>query len=497
MKTLLLFLVGIVSLQTIAQDGSMDTTFGDEGVVITDFDGNIDLGWAVVQQDDDKLIVAGTTSPDNGNSFYPYLVRYMPDGALDPDFGVDGKLIADYTEGYSDSMDLFIDGFQNIIIAGIFIEEQSYRYKVARYDSAGILDSSFGINGVLTVPTGYGSKMVLLLDNSFLFLKFKNSAEMSFYHYLENGTLNTDFGVEGIATSAFDGGIFRLMEMKIDGEGNILVLGTRNIVLAADIILMKFQSDGYLNTSFGNNGIATKTIDAMNPMNSSSAGFDFTNDGKIMVAGSSGACLNENHSIRQPFFLKYNSNGLPDTTFGDNGTVLLPISGFEISQLLIQANQKMVVTGHVQDCFEGSHYMIERYYSDGNLDYSFGGGPSIEFDYSKSIFQDDGKIVGVGSTPWFTGNEDIVLFRQNNDPLSILQFQSQRIMVYPNPSQGIFNVERNFNLEKEAYQITDVTGKTIAKGELDDKQTQIDLTSIQSGVYFLKTSNGVFRLMKN
>lgn len=497
MKTLLLFLAMLVSVFSVAQDGGMDTSFGNEGVVITDIDDSTDLGLAVVQQDDGKLVISGITSSDNGNSFLPYVVRYLPDGSLDNSFGDGGTLIGDFAEGYTHAMNVFIDELQNIIVAGIFIESQAYHYKVARYDANGFLDTSFGTNGLFTVPSGYESKMTMLSDDSFLFVKFKNNDEISVFHYLENGTLNLDFGVNGIATSAFTGGQFKLEGVKADANGNIFVLGRRDITLAADIILMQFQPDGYLNTSFGNNGMAIKTIDAMNPMNSSSAGFDFTDDGKIVIAGSSGACLNESHSIRQPFFLKYESDGLPDNSFGVNGTVLLPISNFEISQLLIQTNQKMMAVGHAQDCFEGSSYIIRRYYLDGNIDYSFSGGAPMELEYSTSIFQNDGKIVSIGSTPWYTGNEDIVVFRLNNNPLSVPQFEDQVVKVYPNPSKGIFTVEREFPLANNSYQITDVVGKIIANGELYNQQTQIDLSSFQSGMYFLKTGNEVIRLLRN
>jgi hypothetical protein len=123
-------------------------------------------------------------------------------------------------------------------------------------------------------------------------------------------------------------------------------------------------------------------------------------------------------------------------------------------------------------------------------------GGGFEFDYSKSILQEDGKIISLGTTFWYNGIEDIVLLRHNNNPLSVPEFEINKITIYPNPSNGIFTIEHKF-FEPTAYQITDITGKMIGKGELVKKQTQIDLSSAQSGVYFLKTSSGVFRLLKD
>jgi hypothetical protein len=60
----------------------------------------------------------------------------------------------------------------------------------------------------------------------------------------------------------------------------------------------------------------------------------------------------------------------------------------------------------------------------------------------------------------------------------------------------MFTIERGFS-EMDTYQITDITGKIISQGELAEKQTQINFSAAQSGVYFLKTSHGIFRLLKN
>src|SRR5690606_21107450 len=92
---------------------------------------------------------------------------------------------------------------------------------------------------------------------------------------------------------------------------------------------------------------------------------------------------------------------------------------------------------------------------------------------------------------------NLVLFRYNNDALETEEFFQTKFSVYPNPFSGIFNVVRASNSENDSYDIFDIMGKIIGKGQLIDTETQIDLSSAQSGVYFLKTNNGVFRLLKN
>jgi uncharacterized delta-60 repeat protein len=493
MKTLLLFLVGIASLVSVAQDGSLDTSFGDGGVVLTDFSNSQDFGEAVVQQADGTLVVAGVKRLSNGDNNV-ILVRYLTDGSIDTSFGTGGVVTADYGVGFYGFAFLFVDNQDRIVAAGSKNDGSNTFFIVARYLNDGQLDTTFGTDGTVAIPGTF--EMMLLSDGSFLLVRFSASDKVSVSHYLSDGALDISFGVNGSALSTFSGETIQIREIKGDALGNIFLLGTRDNNANTDIFLMKFNPDGYLDPNFGTNGMATKNIDALNPMNFSSASLDFTNDNKIVIAGSCGACLDLFEPVIQPFFLRYNFDGSPDSTFGSDGTILLPISGFVSSGLIVQENQRMLVSGSSVDCFEGSMYVIYRYFPGGTLDNSFSAVSPIEFYNSKTIAQEDGKIVTVGYTFWYNGEEEIVLLRHNNNPLSVPEFETNKLIIYPNPSNGMFTIERGFS-EMDTYQITDITGKIISQGELAEKQTQIDFSAAQSGVYFLKTSNEIFRLLKN
>ncbi|QQX77723.1 MULTISPECIES: T9SS type A sorting domain-containing protein [Aequorivita] len=493
MKALLLFLAGILCFVSYAQDGSLDISFGDGGIVVMDIENSHDMGWYLAQQADGKIIVSGATSPDT-NNFYSILVRYLPDGTLDTSFGTNGVVTQDYVSWYGDQGFLSIDNTGNIITAGVVYQNSNTYFIIARYLENGQLDYSFGTDGIVSFQGVYN--IILLSDGSFLLLLFTASDEISISHYLNDGTLDVLFGTNGTAVSTFSGESFRIRETKVDGQENIFLLGTRDNNANSDIILMKFQPSGYLDSNFGNNGVVTKNIDALNPMNFSSASLDFTPDGKPVIAGSCGACVDLFEPVMQPFFIRYLNDGSPDSSFGNNGTILLPVSGFSISQLFVQENQSMIVSGRLLDCFEGSIYVVNRYFEGGFIDNSFNGA-SLEFDYYQTILQQDGKILSVGNTYWYDGQEDIVLLRHNNNPLSVPEFQNQIATIYPNPSNGIFTLNYELFSEKIPYQISDITGKVIATGELTEKQSQLDLSSAQNGVYFLKTNNRVFKLLKD
>ncbi|MBT0607032.1 T9SS type A sorting domain-containing protein [Aequorivita echinoideorum] len=492
MKTLLLFLAGIFSIVTFSQDGGLDTSFGDGEIVITDLNNSQDLVFNVAEQADQKIIVSGVTMQSNQN-YYPYLVRFMPDGTLDTAFGLNG-LVLKNDVGFYDFSYLFIDDSQRIIAAGP--KNQSSTFVIAKYLDSGNLDTTFADNGIKTIPDGNYVAMNLMDDGSFLLLKFSANNTITLNHYLSNGVLDLNFGNNGAAISTFSGDSFQGVEIKTDADNNIYFLGKRDNNANSDIILMKFNADGYLDNNFGTNGMAIKNIDALNPMNFSTASLDFTNDNKILIAGSCGACIDLFEPVMQPYFIRYQNDGQPDSSFGNNGTVLLPISSFSITQVIIQENQRILVAGKLLDCFEGSIYKIERYFPGGTSDYSFLGA-SLEFDNYKTILQEEGNIVSAGNTYWYNGVEDVILVRHNNNPLSLPEFENQDISIFPNPSTGIFTVEKINFAEKQTYQIIDITGKIIESGEFSDLQSKIDLSNAQSGLYFMTTSIGTFRLIKN
>lgn len=492
MKTLLLFLAGLVSFVSFAQDGILDTSFGIDGVVITDLENDQDFGSAIVEQADQKLVVAGSTNI--GGDFFPLLLRYMPNGTLDTTFGTDGKVIATFLENSSGFGFLLLTDDQKLLSAINTFEGGTETFIITRYSDTGILDSTFGINGIVSIPDIVVSKMMLLADGSVLLFS-KTSSEVTFTHYFADGSLDLNFGIDGYATSAFSGGFFSTRGLKRDSQNNLYILATRDNNASSDVILMKFLPNGYFDTSFGIDGVVIKTFTAQNQFDNISAGFDFTNDEKVVIAGSYGGCIDIGEPALQTYFLRYLNNGMPDNSFGNNGTVLNPVSSFHISQLIVQDNQRLLVSGSIPDCFEASWAISKRYFSGGTVDSSFSSLP-LEMFNAETILQADGKIVTLGYSYWFNGPEDIMMARFNNNPLSVHEFETNKLIIYPNPSNGIFTIEREFS-EMDNYQITDITGKIIANGELNDTQSQIDLSAAQTGVYFLKTGNSVFRLLKN
>lgn len=495
MKKVLLFGFFLSFFCSIAQDGRMDVTFGDDGVVITSIDENHNFGETVLQQADGKLLVSGSIYNDNGNDNEGrFLLRYDTTGNLDPSFGDGGKVLSIDSGRNFEASSVILDSNQKILFGGGYAENQIRFFKILRYTATGTLDLSFGDNGAIVIPSSIGgTRLIASVDGKFLVVQFKSGQEIHISRFLQNGEIDQDFGAGGTTVTAVPIEGFVMEEVKNDLNGNLFICAKKNNLSNAEILLLKFTTDGYLDNSFGSNGLIEENIISPVQYGFSNVSFDFTPDGKIIMAGSIGKCIDLNEVIYQSFMLKYTPDGLPDVSFRGNGSLFFPLSYYVITQILVQANQKILVTGHIPDCFEGTHYFIWRYHDQGHQDYSFSNSMNFDFEFSHSLMQPDGKIVGVGFTHWYEGNEDVVLFRHNNNQLSVPEVNQNKIVVYPNPSSGKFLIQ---NIEVGlTYQVIDVVGKLIFSGKTSD-QTEIDLSAFQDGMYFLNINGHIFRLLK-
>jgi len=139
-------------------DGTLDPSFGSGGIVRTDFTG-ASFDWAVgglVVQPDGDVVAAGYTISLSARGDPKFaLARYLSDGTLDPTFGAGGKVITNFTTGLDYVSGLALDGAGHIVAAGEAGTGSSHDVAaVARYTPAGVLDTSFGNGGKVT--TDYG-----------------------------------------------------------------------------------------------------------------------------------------------------------------------------------------------------------------------------------------------------------------------------------------------------------------------------------------------------
>jgi uncharacterized delta-60 repeat protein len=132
-------------------DGSLDTTFAIGGIAETAIGEGKSGANAVVVQPDGKIIVAGgaMVSATDTNSVDFGLLQYLPDGNLDPSFGTGGKVTTDF--GATDSAaGIALQGDGKLVVAGNSGDSSNSEIAVARYNSDGSLDATFGMGGKVT-----------------------------------------------------------------------------------------------------------------------------------------------------------------------------------------------------------------------------------------------------------------------------------------------------------------------------------------------------------
>ena len=117
-----------LALARFNSDGSLDTTFGGTGIVVTDFGANESADDLVIQASG-KIILAGTTSSAGASDFL--LVRYNSDGSLDTSFGTNGKLITDFGNSAETATGIVQQPDGKVIVSGTSGENAI----LARYDT--------------------------------------------------------------------------------------------------------------------------------------------------------------------------------------------------------------------------------------------------------------------------------------------------------------------------------------------------------------------------
>jgi len=490
MKTYKIFLCSLLLLVPIlglAQDGTFDTTFGGSGFVLTGIDDNNDYSNDVIQQTDGKLLVTGSTSGSGGSN--SVILRYLINGELDTSFGGNGVVISN---GFDPSTEASLQNSGKILLSG----NSNGSYLVQRFTSSGELDTTFADNGSL-IPINKASKIKILNNDNFLLVGATTNGSEYFIvlqKYLINGAPDTTFGNNGVSIIEVPFESISVKDFKIQNDNSVILLSTGAKTEISEIILMKFLSNGSIDSSFGTNGSIFHDIDIGSIQNSSYAAFDIAQNGNIVIATTAGGC----QSAFKRNLLRFLPNGVLDETFGSGGIIILSGVGAIPFKLIIQENNRILIGEDVLDCFEWSYLSVKRLFENGEIDSTLSlSNSGQEPSGSEFILQTDGKIVAVGATPWFSEDQDFYIGRYNNNPLGIEENDLKEISIFPNPSEGLFILKSNTDFDSEStYVVTDISGKIIQKCVLQNSETIIDLSEAQNGMYFLKTTNNVIRLLK-
>jgi uncharacterized delta-60 repeat protein len=385
-----------------AAAGDLDPSFGADGKITNVLFGTLgDVALAITVQPDGKIVVAGKT--DNGTGFDFALARYNSNGSLDSSFGSGGKVTTDFfgqgNVAVAEAVAIQHDG--KIVVAGTV----GNFFGLARYNANGSLDSTFGSGGKVAGPAtqGRATSLVIQPDGKIVvggdFTATPLNVAFGLVRYNADGTFDTSFGSLAKVTTDFSSNEDSILALALQPNGRIVAAGVASrFGQEADFALARYKPNGSLDKSFGTDGKLTTDF---NHADDEAHAVALQPDGKILAAGRTNFLGPSLDFV----VARYNSDGTLDSTFGSGGKVAADFGGFDFANgIAVQPNGKILVSGWTQNPITGLDFVLVRYDSNGNLDPSFGTGGLVttvffgEPDLAFAmVLQSDGKVVLAGS----------------------------------------------------------------------------------------------------
>ncbi len=415
----------LFTTSALAASVTLDAAFGVNGMAVTDLGGATDFASDVILQPDGKIILVGFAelNPNNARDITMTISRYSNNGVLDTTFGTDGSITPNTSAFSGSKVALQPDGM--LVIAGT----SSYKIAVVRYFANGILDNSFGVDGMGVISMSsdayqFAADAAIQPDGKIVVVGQHTLTQSNYTDFIA-----ARFNSDGTPDSTFVANGFNILDryyfpnnrynygsaVAIQADGKIVISGNMmDNDGNSQISLIRLNPDGSSDAAgFGTNGKGTITEAAANFKNSAMI---LQAHGKILVAGDSGD-INENITLA-----RFDNSGALDITFGGTGIVLTDFGAKEYgADILQQADGKIILVG-ASDTAGVKSLLLARYNNDGSLDSSFGNSGKIitnDADFGAGVaLQSDGKILVAGSV---NGDESLLRYNMNISTVNIFK----------------------------------------------------------------------------
>lgn len=399
--------------------GTLDNTFGTVGKVILPIGTGNEIAYAVEIQTDGKIVAAGYSKSANEDVA---VVRLNSNGTLDNTFGNGGKVIIPIgsSTDFCYAMKIQSDG-KIVVGGGSVVTGFGYEWYLARLDTNGVLDNTFG-NGGIVITTGnnqpeYIYAIVQQASGKLVAgggMHDGAKSNFTLVRYNNNGSIDDTFGSAGKVVTDFGGFASTVKSIKLLENGSIIAAGSANNGVNNDFAAAKYDSNGVLDNSFGTEG---KVLTPVGSADDFCNTVELQDGGKVILGGSSRIGTINNYAM-----VRYTSNGNLDNTFGNGGKLISGI-GTDTSvcyALKYVKNFGILAAGRAKNG-TNTDFSLVLYDSIGNFVNSFGSSGTVfidflGFDWAYGIdIQKDGKIVlaGFGST---LTNADWAIARLHGQP---------------------------------------------------------------------------------
>lgn len=474
-----------------AQDGTLDLTFSSDGkttaaVASTDDD----YGHALVIQPDEKIVIAGVYF--SGFNSHIGLLRLNKNGTRDTGFDGDGIATISIGTASSSANGVALQEDGKILVVGTAESGGREVFAVLRFNSNGTPDTSFDSDGFVLTPVGEkfnaGNSIVVQSDGKIVVggKSYANdNMDFALIRYLSNGSLDTTFDHDGIVTTPISTNFDEVKSIALQADGKIVAVGSSYEEDKSKLSMARYLQNGSLDTTFGTVG---KVLAAAATGNQSATGVAIQPDGMIVISGDASVSINNDVIV-----YRYTTAGILDNTFSGDGMVRTDFGSDNCySQgVALQLDGKIVLVGYT---FNGTDYDIAvlRVKPNGQFDTAFDSDAKVTIkigtggDYAKAVaIQDDSKIV-IGGYATVGSKTDFAVIRLNNTaPTSVETWSTatpekfELMQNFPNPFNPSTTI--GFTLQKSgmtSLKIYDAIGREVA--------TLVN-ENLEAGIYYQKT----------
>lgn len=318
-------------------DGSLDTTFDGDGIAITAISAGRDEAHAVAIQPDGQIVVAGVTSSNTTGTDFVVARYNSSDGSLDPSFNSGGYIVTDFGATNDEVFAMALQSTGNIVVVGQTGSLTDANFALARYTTSGMLDATFGVSGrqVTSFGDGFDAAYAIAIqanDNKIVVAGISDSTpglginnDFALARYDANGVLDPTFDNDGKVMTAIgvaDEGAFAVgiqqSTGKIVAAGAVLNAAGNN-----DFGLARYNPDGSLDTTFAaGSPVPGTTLTDMAGGNDVALALMIQPDDKIMVGGAA-FVTNQGNDLA---LARYHADGGADMTFDADGKTVTNIS---------------------------------------------------------------------------------------------------------------------------------------------------------------------------
>jgi len=454
-------------------DGSLDSSFGINAMDTVKIDA-LQYPTGIVVQADGKIVVSGDVRKSLYDQKRTYIYRLLPNGGLDPTFGVGGIVVNKHAKEIN-SCSLIIQTDGRLVIGSTYDIYNAPAYHLESFNPDGSVDESFGINGVAKYifgedhPENWFTQMYNFALQSDGKILCTGTSGLNYWHmalcrFNANGTIDESFGESGGVITPFQDSVpVFSYGVDLQPDNKILTCGGALTGLNSVIVVCRYNENGQLDNSFAENGIATISNDTAKL---GATSIHYLTDGKIFVTGQ--LTSNSQGQATKIILARFNGDNVLATNFKEIKAT--------------QTNEAITITWQTLNESGTKSFTVERSYNAND----FTGintvpAKGVASNYS---YTDKNPLSG---TSYYRIRENAANGTNTFSPVVKVVFNDNGIIsLFPNPAKNTVTIKGLNKNTTATIRITDMNGREISKQTFTQSNTAtLNIRALAQGSYFV------------